>query len=67
MRPAKLLEAVKCGKVSEERINESVKRILSRKEKHQVGEIPPFNRESFQRKWSINLVNRLHERAKVTN
>lgn len=62
-----ILEAVKCGKVSEERINESVKRILSRKEKHQVGEIPPFNRESFQRKWSINLVNRLHERAKVTN
>ena len=32
-----ILEAVKCGKVSEERINESVKRILSRKEKTQPG------------------------------
>lgn len=64
---SKILEAVKTGKISEERVDESVKRILLLKKKHRIGEIPPFRRELFQRKRSLDLVNRIKERASVTN
>lgn len=62
-----VLEAVKTGIISEDRINQSVKRILAVKEKHQIGEIPPFKRERFRKKRSLDLVDRLIERATVSN
>lgn len=64
---SKVLEAVKTGKLKEEMIDRSVKRILTIKKKYNVGEIAPFDRDAFKRKRAGKLLDRLIERATVSN
>lgn len=56
-----VIEAVKSGEISEERIDESVRRILSLKERRNVGEAIEFNPDNFQSKRTKEFERKVHE------
>lgn len=58
-----VIDAVRKGDISEERINESVRRVLALKQRRNVGEDIVFNPDSFQRKRSRDLERKVHEQA----
>lgn len=55
-----VIQAVKAGIISEEKINQSVERILTLKAKRNLNVIPPFNRDRFQRKRSVAFTEKLN-------
>lgn len=55
-----VIQAVRDGIISEERINRSVERILTLKAKRNISVIAPFERDKFQRKRSIAFTDKLN-------
>lgn len=59
----KVIEAVKKGDISENRLNEAVERILTLKEKRNVGLIEPFDRDIFEKKRAVQFIEKLQDLA----
>jgi len=58
-----VIQAVKDGEISEERIDESVSRILALKQKRKTGENHEYNREKFAKKRHIEFAKKLTEQS----
>lgn len=58
-----VIEAVRSGEITEERIDESVKRILALKERRHVGEEITFDPANFQSKHAVEVERKVHEQA----
>src|SRR5690625_14575 len=56
-------EAVKAGRISEKRIDESVERIVQVKQAFHLREFIHFDRDQFRKQWSIKLETLLEEKA----
>lgn len=60
-------EAVVTGRISEQRIDASVARILQVKETFAVNELIDFDREQFRKQWSVKLETLLEEKAQAAS
>lgn len=58
-----VMDAIKEGLIPVQRLNESVERILSLKEKRKVGRMEPFNQDIFEKKRAVRFIHKLEEMA----
>src|SRR5690625_615940 len=58
-----VIQAVKNGVISEERINESVSRILALKQKRKMEQLNEYNRESFNQRRNIAFSKKISEQT----
>lgn len=58
-----VIEAVRSGEITEERIDQSVRRVLALKARRNVGEEIVYNPDNFQSKRSVEFERKVHEQA----